>query len=304
MFTKRSDGHEVAVVGGFGGWIGALDDAMIAVSRRRFVGSGLAAASWLAGGRTSVAQVAWERLADRFAAPVGFMRAPLPQGSFGAWLRLLPLKPADAPVVLHTGALKPRQDVHAAVIEIDVGSRDLQQCADAVMRLRAEWLFAQGRGLEVAFNDTGGGKPMRFEQWARGFRPRQKGRGLVWTKSAEADASAASFRRYLDTVFVWAGTQSLEQELVRKPVATVTPGDVIIKGGFPGHAVIVSDVVVSLDGGERRVLLAQSYMPAQSIHVLKNLSDPANGPWFTLRDGRSIETPEWTFSAGALRGWR
>ena len=52
------------------------------------------------------------------------------------------MKPANAPVLIYTGAQKWRQDVHAAVIDIDVGRRDLQQCADAIMRLRAEWLFA------------------------------------------------------------------------------------------------------------------------------------------------------------------
>ncbi|WP_369073809.1 DUF4846 domain-containing protein [Hymenobacter lapidarius] len=30
------------------------------------------------------------------------------------------------------------------------------------------------------------------------------------------------------------------------------------------------------------LLLAQSYMPAQSIHVLKNLDKPRLGAWFTL----------------------
>jgi hypothetical protein len=40
-------------------------------------------------------------------------------------------------VLLYNGAPKFRQDVHAAVIDIDVGTRDLQQCADATMRLRA-----------------------------------------------------------------------------------------------------------------------------------------------------------------------
>jgi hypothetical protein len=277
---------------------------MAALSRRVFVGASLATASWAIALPSGVAWAAVDRLADRFAPPDGFNRLSLPLGSFGAWLRQLPLRPPDAQVMLHTGALKGRQDAHAAVIDIDIGPRDLQQCADAVMRLRAEWLFAHGRALEVAFNDTGGGQPMRFEQWARGERPRQQGRGLVWVKSAAADASAASFRRYLDTVFVWAGTRSLEQELVRKSVAEVTPGDVVIKGGSPGHAVIVADVVVSPNGSDRRVLLAQSYMPAQSIHVLKNLAEPANSPWYTLREGGSIETPEWTFAAGALREWR
>src|SRR6185503_17017676 len=105
-----------------------------------------------------------DTLASRIAPPPGFERPAAPE-SFAAWLRGLPLKPAGASVLLHTGAPKPRQDVHVAVIDIDVGPRDLQQCADAIMRLRGEWLFASGRPGDIAFNDTGAGKPIAFARW-------------------------------------------------------------------------------------------------------------------------------------------
>lgn len=237
--------------------------------------------------------------------PSGFVRQPVAAGSFAAWLRALKLKPAGRAVHLYTGALKARQDVHAAIIDIDVGTKDLQQCADAVMRLRAEWLFATGRAREIAFNDTGEGKPIAFSRWASGERPRGAGRGLAWSKTAAADQSYASFRKYMDVVFTWAGTYSLERELVAvRSVADVQAGDVIIRGGFPGHAVIVADVAVKAATGERRILLAQSYMPAQEIHVLKNLGDPRLSPWYALEDGRAIETPEWLFPAGSLKRWK
>lgn len=246
-----------------------------------------------------------DTIEQRFAAPVGFQRVPAAAGSFAAWLRAMKLKPVGSAVHLHTGALKFRQDVHAGVIDIDVGTRDLQQCADAVMRLRGEWQFASGRAREIAFNDTGEGKPMAFSRWANGERPRSSGRGLAWSKTAAADQSYASFRKYMDTVFVWAGTYSLERELVAvKSVRDVQAGDVIIRGGFPGHAVIVVDVAVEAATGERRVMLAQSYMPAQEIHVLKNLGNPGSSPWYALEDGRPIETPEWVFPAGSLKRWK
>src|SRR4029078_1039254 len=96
-----------------------------------------------------------DTLESRFAPPPGARRVEVQAGSFGAWLRGLPLLPERSPVMLFDGTKKPRQDVHAAVVDIDVGTRDLQQCADAVMRLRAEWLFAAGRTPESAFNDDG-----------------------------------------------------------------------------------------------------------------------------------------------------
>ena len=221
-------------------------------------------------------------LAARIPPPPGFTRVPAAEGSFAAWLRGLPLRPAGAPVLTHTGKPKWRQDVHAAVIDIDVGTRDLQQCADAIMRLRAEWLFSQGRDKEIAFNDTKG-KRMRFASAKR--------------------RDHAGLRKYMDLVFAYAGTYSLEREL--KPVALedIAVGDVFIKGGFPGHAVLVADMVESKETGERRFLLLQSYMPAQDIHVLRSTSSDDGTPWYSTAIGDQLVTPEWVFLRTALRRW-
>jgi len=105
------------------------------------------------------------RLDRRFAPPAGFVRIPAPDKSFAAWLLGLSLKPDGTRVLLYSRAPKWRQDVHAAVIDIDTGTGDLQQCADAVMRLYAEWRFARGDARRIAFNDTGQGKPMPFSRW-------------------------------------------------------------------------------------------------------------------------------------------
>ena len=245
-----------------------------------------------------------DTLASRVAPPTGFERRPVPPDSFAAWLRGLPLKPAGAPVMLFNGAPKFRQDVHVAVVDIDVGTRDLQQCADAAMRLRGEWLYASGRPKEIAFNDTGSAKPIAFSRWMAGERPRISGHALSWSRSAPPDAGYASFRRYMDTVFAWAGTYSLERELRPVPVADIQAGDLFIKGGFPGHAVIVADVVEKPNTGEKRFLLLQSFMPAQEIHVLKNGQAPDAPPWYPLDFGDRLVTPEWTFPRESLRRWR
>ncbi len=245
-----------------------------------------------------------DTLAGRFAPPPGFARVAAAPASFAAWLRGLPLKAAGAPVLLHTGAPKFRQDVHAAVVAIDVGTRDLQQCADAVMRLRAEWLFATNRGKDIAFNDTGSARPIAFSRWAAGERPRSNGRTLSWSRSTRPDAGYASFRRYMDTVFAYAGTYSLERELAQVALADIAPGDVFIKGGFPGHAVLVADVAVHPASGEKRFLLLQSFMPAQDIHVLKNPQSADGSPWYAPAFGDRLITPEWIFARESLRRWR
>ena len=94
----------------------------------------------------------------------------------------------------------------------------------------------------------------------------------------------------MDVVFTWAGTYSLERELTPKPVAELTAGDLFIKGGFPGHAVLVADAVENRATGERRFLLLQSFMPAQDIHVLKNRPIADGSPWYPLDFGDRLVT--------------
>ena len=238
-------------------------------------------------------------LEHRLAPPPGFERVPVERGSFAEWLRGLPLKPAATQVLLHDGRLKGRQDVHAAVIDIDVGRRDLQQCADAIMRLRAEYLFSADRFGEIAFNSTGG-QALPFSRWAKGERVNFAGSRLHWVNGKRADATHAALRAYLDLVFAYAGTHSLAKELAPVSEADIAIGDIFIKGGFPGHAVIVVDLAA--DGkGDKRFLLAQSFMPAQDMHVLKNLQTPDGSAWFAVDSGKSLVTPEWTFPPASLR---
>jgi len=102
-------------------------------------------------------------------------------------------------------------------------------------------------------------------------------------------------------VFTYSGTASLERELQgMSDVRTLRAGDVFIQPGYPGHAVLVVDVARDTLTGRRVFLLAQSYMPAQNIHILQN---PAGGPlgsWYDTNFGTSLKTPEWTFSPNHL----
>jgi hypothetical protein len=238
-------------------------------------------------------------LESRIDVPKGFRRRDAAADSFAAWLRGLPVKPGRPPVRLFNGGLKFNQEAHHVVLEVDVGKRDRQQCADAVMRLRAEYLHQAGQDQQICFRFTDG-TPARWTEWAQGLRPHISGRKTEWQKSAGVDASYASFRRYLDVVFSYAGTFSLAHEL--EPVADashIEAGDVFIQGGFPGHAVVVVDVAEDVHG-RRAVLLAQSYMPAQDIHVLRNPTSPDN-PWYVIDGDRPLVTPQWDFPAGSLR---
>lgn len=237
-------------------------------------------------------EVPARRIANSFTPPAGFVRSTEAAGSYGDWLRYLPLAAPGTPVRNHNGREKANQASAAAVIAIDVGRRDLQQCADAVMRLRAEYLRAAGRAADLSFKFTSGdGFP--YSRWLDGERPRVRGNRVGWTQGAGAADSRGQFRSWLDVIFTYAGTWSMVRD--SEPVASLSAlriGDVLIQGGFPGHALLVVDLARNPEG-ETAVLLAQSYMPAQSLHVVVNPADQAGGAWYPLDDSRKIRTPDW-----------
>ena len=239
----------------------------------------------------------------RISPPEDYRRVPVKPGSFAHWLRRLPVKPGRPEVHLFNGRPRGRQDHHEAVVDIDTGDRDLQQCADAVIRLRAEYLFSRGRFDSIHFNFTSGDTAF-YTGWREGFRPQVSGRRVSWRRIAEPDSSHECFRDYLETVFAYAGSYSLERELV--PVedpSEMKIGDVFIQGGFPGHAVIVVDMARKPESGEKVFLLAQSYMPAQDIHILRNPEDEEISPWYSAEFGDFLRTPEWEFKNNDLVGF-
>ena len=234
-----------------------------------------------------------DTIAERFPPPPGFRRVGAERGSFGAWLGTLPLLPANAPVRLYPvvdGRLKGRQDVHAAVV--DMGVLRYQECADAVIRLRAEYLWTEGRARDICFEFTSG-DTCCWARWREGWRPAVSANRVTWSRSAAPDSSKAEFLEYLDTVMKYAGTASLSRELPWVSPENLRAGDVIIEGGFPGHAVLILDVAEN-DRDERRMLLGQSFMPAQQFHVLKNPRDAAS-PWYRIPVESTLSTPEWAF---------
>ena len=222
-------------------------------------------------------EIIWQQI-DQIPAPTGYKRMQLAHGSFGDWLRKLPLK-EDKRVFLFDGRLKRNQSAQFAVIDISVGKKDLQQCADAIMRLRAEYFYNRKEIDSIDFWDNN----------KTHYR-------------LNTNADRQQFNRYLEKVFSYCGTLSLENQL--KPVKDIDalePGDVFIKGGSPGHAVIIVDVAVN-DEGKKLFMLAQSYMPAQDIHILVNPNVP-DSPWYEIPMGIILRTPEWVFDKKQLRTW-
>lgn len=235
---------------------------------------------------------------DRIKTPEGFERVTAEEGSFEHYLRTLPLKPDGTEVRYYNGGIKP-VDVHEAILDIDVGERDLQQCADAVMRLRAEYLYGKGLYDKIHFNFTNGFKA-DYATWMQGNRIAVEGNKARWVKKTGYSDDYASFRKYLDMVFAYAGSLSLSKEMENIPLMDMQAGDVFIEGGLPGHAAIVLDMAENKDTGEKIFILAQSYMPAQDIHILKNPRDGDLSPWYSAGFEDVLETPEWQFDKDRL----
>lgn len=245
-----------------------------------------------------------ESLTVRVPPPAGYKRVATAPGTFAAWLRHLPLKQGAPPVLLYNGQEKGNQDAHHAVVDIDVGPKNLQQCADAVIRFRAEYLYSRGMYDKIHFNFTSGDTAW-LGKWFAGYRPEIKDNTVRWTRTMAVDSSYENFRRYLEAVFTYAGSYSLSRELQRVgALEEMRIGDVFIAGGFPDHAVIVVDLAANPATGKKVFLLAQSFMPAQDIHLLINRREPKISPWYELEFGDSLDTPEWRFDNHDLLRFR
>ncbi|MCU0242712.1 MAG: DUF4846 domain-containing protein [Vicinamibacteria bacterium] len=235
-------------------------------------------------------------VALRITPPAGMERISIEPGSFAAWLRYIPLKPGRPPVHLFNGQLKHNQEAHTAVVDIDVGRRDLQQCADAVLRLRAEYLWSAGIYDQIAFTFSSGDRAA-WTAWRDGLRPIVRNNRVRFAAQAAHDESRACFEAYLQSLFTYANTASLARDLMAvDPFEPIQIGDVFVQGGYPGHAVLVVDVAQATDSEHRAFLLVQSYMPAQEIHVLRHPNKPLDDPWYLSDAGAMLITPEWTFA--------
>ena len=95
-------------------------------------------------------------LESRIQTPEGYVRLAVEPGSFAEFLRNYPVKEDGSPVLLYDGSEKWNQSVHAAVLALPIEAADLQQCADSVMRIYAEYFYATGQHERIRFHFTNG----------------------------------------------------------------------------------------------------------------------------------------------------
>ncbi|HET6721666.1 MAG TPA: DUF4846 domain-containing protein [Chitinophagaceae bacterium] len=234
--------------------------------------------------------------------PAGFAYVNESDSAYSNWLLDLKFK-TNRPVYLYDGKLKSNQNVHYGILNIDIGKKDIIQCADAAVKIRADYLFEKNRIAEINFIATSGDK-ISFESWLKGTRWKAQGNKLVpYTTTRNVNSIKKDYDAFMNLVYTYCGTYSLSNQLKQvNDISSLQAGDIFIKGGFPGHAVTVMAVAQN-GGGKKIFLLSQGYMPAQDIHILKNYANADLNPWYTLSDIYPLYTPEWQFNNGSLKRW-
>ncbi|MCM1100767.1 MAG: DUF4846 domain-containing protein [Clostridium sp.] len=247
----------------------------------------------------SLINAAGDTLETRVLPPEGYARTDEPEGSLAEFMRGYAMKEDQSPVLLYNGREKNNQSAHQAVFALPMEAEDLQQCADSVMRVYAEYFYRSGQPERIAFHFTNGFLA-EYIRWRDGGRIAVEGDRVSWVQSAEYDDSYECFQKYLRMVFCYAGTLSMEAESGETTLSELQVGDVFLKGGSPGHVVMVVDICEN-EEGRKAFLLGQGYMPAQEFHVLKNPLHEED-PWYYEEEvSYPFQTPEYVFGEGSLR---
>lgn len=224
---------------------------------------------------------------ERFDPPNDYNWVNEKPDSFGYFIENFKLKPYGSQILRYDGTPISAQHLHEAVFDIDTGNKDLQQCADAVIRLRAEYLYTIKKSDEIKFHFTSGDL-LSWNDYKNGTRAFVNGNSVSFRKTMSFDDSYENFRNYLDLIFTYAGTISLNKET--KPIdkkEDLKTGDILITPGSPGHVVFVAGVCKN-PKGDRLFLLGEGFTPAQSIHLLSNPFSKKKSPWYDL----NINAPE------------
>jgi len=232
-------------------------------------------------------------ISSRVNLPEGYKRVTYKKGSFQDYLRNYKLKPFGSKIINYDDTHYFWQGGHIGILEVPVPKNGLQQCADALIRIRSEFLWDNNRKDEIGFNFTSG-HYCSWKKYAEGYRPKIKGNKVTFHKTARANTSKENFYKYLNLIYMYSGTLSLYNELEAVSAKDLRIGDMLIKGGSPGHIVMIADEVIN-ESGEKLFLLFQGNTPAQSVHLVKNLEDATRSPWYQLEDDTVISVSNYTF---------
>lgn len=202
--------------------------------------------------------------------PRGFERVEVSDGSFGAYVRSFPLQKRGSRMHYYDGSVSFGQYIGYAVLDLPLIS-DQEYCCDAVQRVHSEYLFEKGRYSDIHFQTFESG-----------------------TMTYHGGNDREALYKYLRRAYNASNTSTLRHELRKKKLSEIVPGDVLVyEAGVEhsvGHAVLVMDVAVNPKTGERAIMMAQSSMPALTMHIVRNVLHPGLSPWTIVKDDRTDVT--------------
>lgn len=216
--------------------------------------------------------------------PRGYERVAVDSGSFGEFIRDFPLQKRGSHMKYYNGNLAFGQYYGYAVLDLTMLA-NTEQCADAVMRMRAEYLWSNGQYGFIHFHSVSG-KDQKYG----------------------GDDDRKALEEYLRGVFDNSNTSSLRREMKPKELADIVPGDVFVYEspghGYYGHAVLVVDVAINKKTGHKAIMLAQSSTPALTMHIIRDFLHPIHSPWVILDDTTNeLSISGIHFKMSDLRSW-
>jgi Domain of unknown function (4846) len=224
-------------------------------------------------------------LSERYLPPNNYERMGSNKNTFGYYLRHLPLKPIGSMVHYYNGAVKTKGNVYDGVVDLNIGNKDLHQCADAAMYLWGNYCYENKNWSQLKFKFLGDNKWHDYTTFCGG------------------NYTYKTYFEYIQQVWQAANTRSLYEQLQAVKPNDIKIGDVLIVTGNPyGHAITIVDECVNKTTGKKLFMLAQSYMPAQETQILLNAHHPEKDVWYNFdEDNGDIFTPEWHFKNTDVR---
>lgn len=231
---------------------------------------------------------------NRVKPPYGYKRVSYEAGTFESFIQNYTLKEYGSSIINYDKTKYFYQIGHIGILTLSVPENGLQQCADALIRLRAEYLWKTNQKEKIGFEFTSG-HYCSWKKYAAGYRPKIEGNKVTFYKIAKANYTKTAFYKYLNLIYTYSGTLSLYNELpkvVREEDLQL--GDMLVKPGTPGHILMLVDEVINKKG-EKLFVLAQGNTPAQSVHLLKNFNNASLTPWYSLKKNALIQVPGYSF---------
>jgi hypothetical protein len=229
-------------------------------------------------------------LFKHYPTPAGYTRIDASDNHYARWLRTLPVRTDRTNVLSYRG--QPLVRPSSAIVMLDVGTRDLQQCADSAIRLHAEYLWSRKKTANARYHFTSG-QVSSWRGWLSGDRFKIVGRRLEKRQGKRRPGTHQTYRQWLTHLFIYAGTQSLRFDSDPVGDKAIEGGDFFVQPGGPGHAVVVLDVATN-HMGDRIALIGQGFMPAEDFHVLR-AAGTIESVWFRLPSTatETMRTPSW-----------